>query len=181
MYTNLLLNLFSPHYFCPRLLYFSALVMNPSHPSARLNSIELIGMLPVDVRSEMYGGSFTFDIVYSANPTTLPSFLEKRVPRSKYEDEEYRTLHSYGKSYKKSEWERRFQFQCLCHVSLFILKTTQNKCIFFLLTYINKYFETSFLPHNTLFPLYYKMYYKMYTFFFFIFEIVPKNKMFCFY
>ena len=143
MYTNLLLNLFSPHYFCPRLLYFSALVMNPSHPSARLNSIELIGMLPVDVRSEMYGGSFTFDIVYSANPTTLPSFLEKRVPRSKYEDEEYRTLHSYGKSYKKANGSADFNFNVFVTYLLYS-KNNSKQVHFFLLTYINKYFETSF-------------------------------------
>jgi hypothetical protein len=46
-----------------------------------LNAVELIGMLPVDIRSEMYGGSYTFDNVYNANPVLYPSFVAKRVPR----------------------------------------------------------------------------------------------------
>ena len=73
-----------------------ALLLQPHHPSARLNSVELIGMLPVAVRSELYGGSFTFDLVYSANPNVFPEFVEKRVPRTKFYDPEYRTLRSYG-------------------------------------------------------------------------------------
>ena len=55
------------------------LLINPEHASARLNSIEMIGMLPINIRSEMYGGSFIFDSVYLANPNVFPPFVQKRV------------------------------------------------------------------------------------------------------
>jgi hypothetical protein len=72
------------------------LLIQPDHSSARLNSIELVGMLPIVVRSEMYGGSFTFDNVFSANPNVYPPFVSKRVPRSKFNDQTYRLYTSYG-------------------------------------------------------------------------------------
>eukprot|EP00946_MAST-07B_sp_MAST-7B-sp1_P003233 g3233.t1 len=73
-----------------------ALLIDSQNASARLNSIELAGMLPVMVRSEMFGASFTFDNVYAANPDVFPEFVRKRVPRSKFYDENYRLLRSYG-------------------------------------------------------------------------------------
>ena len=72
------------------------LLLDSEHASARLNSIEIVGMLPVSIRSEFYGGSFTFDNVYSANPNVYPRFVQKRVTRTKFYDPEYRLLESYG-------------------------------------------------------------------------------------
>lgn len=73
-----------------------ALLRDPQNASARLNSVELTGMLPVMVRSEMFGASFTFDNVYAANPNVFPEFVQKRVPRTKFYDENYRLLRSFG-------------------------------------------------------------------------------------
>jgi hypothetical protein len=72
------------------------LLLDPEHASARLNSIEIVGMLPVSIRSEFYGGSFVFDNVYSATPNVFPTFVQKRVERTKFYDTNYRLLASYG-------------------------------------------------------------------------------------